>query len=984
MRGLQLVEDKDSDGRFDATRDTLLASVPLVGDTASTALGRDFAPDAWASFLVLGNVRPAAMGRTFDLVLETAAADSPLRGPLVTVVDRLFAAGGVLSGGAVEAALHVPSDPLPARILVGGNPVTNLRREAPGIYSFLLGGVPAGPASIVLLDGASKELQRFRDAVPVNLGHGPASFSDVSLTHLPQDHAFSQDAAVADVDGDGDPDLLIPSYSGQLDRLYLNDGHGRFVDVTATHMPPLRLDSVHLEPFDADGDGDVDVAVAVEGGRNRLYLNDGTGRFTDVTLAAGRFPETPDFSEDLRSGDLDGDGDIDLVVANLVDHADNRKGGQVRIYLNDGQGVFQDATGSRIPLAATRTYDVDLGDLDGDGDLDLFAAGYGETDRIYRNDGTGTFTLAGPLPPHKAFHTSAVLGDVDGDGDLDIVAGTFQGSSHLYLNTGNLRFVDASSQLLLGDMSTYDVELADLDGDGDLDLIFANTHNPSVVAINDGKGRFQPLPRQDFFTPDDPAYDVQVLDADGDGALDILITAWGNRQDTLYLARPPRLPPDEPAGLTRVEPNWGPPDGGTWVTLRGHGFVSGTTASVGTSPLAELTLQDERTLLGVVPRGNAGLAPLTIHVPGFGPRTYARGFTYEEPPAGAFRDVTRQLLGAEPASTTAVAAGDLTGNGLPDLVFADLQIGARVRIHNGTGLMSKGKLPEIQASANDVDLVDLDGDNKLDLVIADASGAPLVFAGLGDGTFAKAIRLPAPAGGSEEAAWGDLDGDKDMDLVFAVAGREVILRNDGKLRFTVLDNRAIAADNSKGLALGDVDGDGDLDLLVANFMQATRLYLNNGAGVFTAAAANALPDNPGDQSYGVALADVDGDGDLDVAVANGGAQVNRLFLNDGRGQYQEAPVGVFRPALGGGAHVVFGDVDGNGKADLFAAHFWGDNHLYFADGGRLAERTGMLPNSPGGFAGATFVDIDNDGDLDLVLAAFWGGCRILENPRRSE
>jgi len=981
VRGLRLVEDRDRNQSFDQDSDTLLAELDLTGGTASVRLGRHFDPGAAASFLILGNVRPAAMGSRFDVALHAAAANAPITGPPVTVVDRLFAAGGVLSGGCVDAALHLSPDPRPVRILVGGNPVSNLQREAPGIYSFLLAGVPAGPASILLLDGASRQLATLPAAIPVNHGRGPARFLDVSLSHLPADHAFSQDAAVCDVDGDGDPDLLIPSYASQVDRLYLNDGRGRFTDVTASHMPPLRLDTVHLEPFDADGDGDVDVAVAVEGGRNRLYLNDGTGHFRDVTLEDGRMPATPDFSEDLRAGDLDGDGDLDLVVANLVDHEDSRRGGQIRVYLNNGRGFFADATAARIPLAPTRTYDVDLGDLDGDGDLDLFAAGYGETDRIYENVG-GYFALAGPLPPHQAFHTSAVLGDLDGDGDLDIVAGTFQGQSHLYVNQGKLRFADASSQLSLGEMSTYDVDLADLDGDGDLDLVFANTHNPSVVATNDGHGRFAALPRADFFTPDDPAYDVQVLDADGDGALDILVTCWGNRQDTLYLARELPLPPDQAPRLTRVEPNWGTPAGGTWVTFRGQGFMAGTTAAVGGVPVTELTVADDRTLQGVVPSGSAGPAPVTIRVPGFPPQTHATGFHYEEPPAGALRDATRELLGAEPASTTAVAAGDLTGNGLPDLVFADLEVGARVRINAGTGIMGKGSFPQVTASANDVKLADLDGDGRLDVVLAVAGGPPLVFQGQDKGFFAKGLGLPAPAGGSEEVVVGDLDGDRDPDLVFAVSGREVILRNDGKLRFTALDNSKLIDDTSKGVALGDVDGDGDLDLLVANFMQRVRLYLNSGSATFTE-AANALPDNQGDQSYGIALADVDGDGDLDAAIANGGAQVNRLFLNDGRGQFQEAPVGVFRPALGGGAHVVFGDVDGDGRPDLFSAHFWGNNHLYFADAGRLAERAGMLPNSPGGFAGAVFTDIDGDGDLDLVLAAFWGGCRILENPRRT-
>ena len=999
---LQLFMDVNADGVQDPLVDMAMAQLVLSEDgrVAKVALDRRFSRGQEERWLIVGNVRPAAMATSFhigldpkDLVLRDGAGrqlqavfKETVRGPLVSVADRQFAAGICLSGGGSQAAIHLPSlegGRRPARIVVGGNAATGLTREAPGVYSFLLPGMPAGKASLLVLDGAGKVLARLPDAVSCNGGSGPARFVDVSLTHLPLDHAFSQDAEVCDVDGDGDPDLIIPSYAGQRDRLYLNDGHGRFTDVTATHMPDVRVDSVHLEPFDADGDGDVDIAVAVEGGPNRLYLNDGSGHFTDVTEEPGRFPSIPAFTEDLRAGDIDGDGDLDLVSANLVDYQDSRRGGQLRIYINDGRGFFKDETQQRIALMATRSYDVNLGDLDSDGDLDLFVTGYGETNRVYANDGTGVFDVRiAQLPLHESFHTSAVLGDVDGDGDLDVVVGTFLGQSLLYLNQGGLRFVDASRQLSTGEMSTYDVSLADLDGDSDLDIVFANTGNPSVLLINDGQGRFSAAPKGHFFTSDDNAYDVQVLDADGDGALDILVTAWGNRQDTLYLSRK-TLPPAQQLLLTRVEPNSGPPEGGVWVTLRGQGFRAGMSVTLGGAALSNLTVADPRTLLAKVPAGKTGVAPIELRVPGSSVVRHAQGYSYEQAPAGAFRDVTSSTLGSEPAATTAVAAGDLNGDGLADLVFADLQLGARVRINTGNGVMRAVAFQTISASANDVELVDLDQDGKLDLLLADSAGRPWVFAGKGDGSFAKGFRLPAPTEGSEEVAVGDIDGDKDLDLVFAVFGSEVVLRNDGNMNFTVLAQKGIRLDSSKGVALGDVDGDKDLDLFVANFMQRTRLYLNNGKGIFTE-AVNALPNNDGDQSFSVALADVDGDGDLDAVIANGGAQVNRLFLGDGHGQFKGAPIGVFRPALGGGAHVIFGDVDGDGGTDLFSAHFWGNNHLYFSNRGRLVERSGVLPNSPGGFAGAVFVDIDGDRDLDLVLAAFWGGSRILLNPRLPE
>ncbi|MEZ5988896.1 MAG: FG-GAP-like repeat-containing protein [Planctomycetota bacterium] len=992
---LGLAVDLDGDGRFDPEVDEWLAAYRLEdgGRRASAALSRTIPAEAEEHWLVVGDLAPVSTGMDLSLGMATAglevrdegdrglaaAAAGPLAGPQVSVVLVRLATSSLLTGGGARAALVLSSTLRPARVLLAGNPATDLREEAPGLYSFLLPPTPPGKVEVRVLDGSGVLLERFVADRACNAGAGPARFVDRSLALLPRDHAFSQDAEAADMDGDGTPDLLVPSYSGQPDRLYLNDGFGRFRDVSATHMPGVLADTVHMEPVDVDGDGDVDVALAVEGGQNRLYLNDGTGRLTDVTGEAGRMPVDADYSEDVQAGDLDGDGDLDLVWANLVDPKDQRKGGQVRIYRNDGKGSFSDVTSTWMQVEALHVYDVELGDLDGDGDLDLFVACYGERNRLYRNGGDGRLTdVSAGLPDHVGFHTSAALGDVDGDGALDILVGTFLGPCRLYLNRGAMQWADGSAGLVQEEMSTYDVALGDLDGDGDLDVIHANTANPSVLALNDGKGRFTAVMAPEFATPDDNAYDVQLLDADGDGALDVLITAWGDRQDTLYLSRP-RLPAGDEARVTRVEPNYGPPAGRTWVTLRGAGFRDGLRFFLGGQPLTEVTVQDERTATGRVPPGQAGAVDLDLVDLDGTARHYADAYLYEQPPPGAFEDVTEATLGAEYRSTTAVVAGDLDGDGLPDLVFADQGAGARVRLNSSSGRLTAGSFPTISASANDLALADLDGDGRLDLILVDAAGPPWLFPGKGDGTFATPVRLAEPKSGAEEVAVGDLDGDGDPDLVFAVSGPELVLRNDGSLKFTPTSQPGLASDPSKGSRSATRTGTATSTCSSPTSCSARRL--NDGKGALTE-SKGALPDNAGDQSYGIALADVDGDGDLDAALANGGAQVDRLFLNGGKGTFAEAPSGVFRAALGGGAHVTFADVDLDGDPDLFSSHFWGNNHLYITADGRLAERAGMLPNTPGGFAGACFADLDGDGDPDLVLAAFWGGSRVLRNPRR--
>ena len=291
-----------------------------------------------------------------------------------------------------------------------------------------------------------------RDAIVSNLGpnqllenDGNGFFSDIS-GQLPQAVPpgppgfavpfppffveVSAEAIFADVDNDGDPDILISNENpfpfgppGDQNRLLINDGSGNYSDQTFARLPFDIDNTSGFVAGDIDADGDMDLVVA-NIGQNKVFLNNGVGFFTDDTAA--RMPALSNSTRKIALGDVDGDGDLDIVAGNSRNQQDT-------LSLNDGSGVFSDVTLAAMPEDAATNTDIDLADLDGDGDLDIFVTNVGdfvfghgflgEPNRIYQNDGQGVFSdITFPrLELRDGRSTNADLGDVDGDGVIDII-----------------------------------------------------------------------------------------------------------------------------------------------------------------------------------------------------------------------------------------------------------------------------------------------------------------------------------------------------------------------------------------------------------------------------------------------------------------------------------------------------------------------------------------------------------------------------------
>lgn len=639
----------------------------------------------------------------------------------------------------------------------------------------------------------------------------------------------------------------------------------------------------------------------------------------------------------LVAGDLDNDGDVDLVSAD----------GKIIGWENDATPFSGLWNNHAIGSPGISIYALVLGDLDNDGDLDVASGSDqvigGYEVRVWQNDATPFDAL---WASNDAGNADAVLslvsGDLDNDGDLDLVSGD-DGAGVIAWSNDGTPFSGFWTLQTVGTGSTDVTALAvgDIDNDGDLDLVGGNAANRVQAWENDGTPFDSAWSAHDVFTTTDGIESLDLADVDGDGDLDILA---GCRAGELY-------------ELTSWQ-NDGSPFTDAWTR---HDIGDKDLGTIYALTAADFDVD-----------GDSDLASGSqVH------GTFAEVRTWENsgsPFAGTWSsvDVTQAVTDVH-----ALATADLDRDGDPDLIAATSVITAwpNARVPGVWDQWTAGAQPVPTDDALSVALADFDHDGKLDIAAGTGpTGHGLrVWRGDGGYTWTQITAGSIPSGGAwPGVAWGQINNADELDVAAASQG-------SGLRAWIITQGGAVWDDASTGLPtsgdyqdidLAHVNHDGMVDIVACGKGPGVRTWQNTGGTSWT--EQKVLSDTL--DFCDLAVDHVDHDGDLDIAAANcGNGRGIPVWLGDGSfGAAATLPV----TTTDNYEAVAMGDVDNDGDADVVAAPSnVGGARIWLGDGG--VGWTYQGPISPTlTILSLDLADFDNDGYLDILAGLQSGGVRV--------
>uniref|UniRef100_UPI00036793D2 FG-GAP-like repeat-containing protein n=2 Tax=Aureimonas ureilytica TaxID=401562 RepID=UPI00036793D2 len=433
-----------------------------------------------------------------------------VQSPTVTAITSTSSAAQIGIGSTVVLTL---STDVPVKVsTVGGTPALIMSNGAKAVYSGLdSDGKPQFTYKVASGDSGTNSLA----VTGIDFNGGSISSSSGGTFQNKQDFAVGRrpiSVSVGDVNGDGKLDIVTADSTSNSVSVLFGDGNGAFgsKQTFGTGSEPV---SVALKDMNSDGKLDIIVANRSSASVSVLFGN-GNGTFAqkqDYSTGAG--------PSSVAVSDLNGDGKLDIVTANASSPDLNF---YASVLLGNGDGTFQQATSLKADFSPTS---VALGDLNGDGKLDIVIANTGSDNAsVLLSNGANGFQ-PGRLVPTGAGPTSVVLGDVNGDGKLDIVTTNYRdNTASILLGNGDGTF--RTAQTLITRLQPYSVALGDVNGDGKLDIVTAeNWGVTSSVFLGNGDGTFA---AGRFLSAGLQSHSVALADVNGDGMVDIVTASTSN------------------------------------------------------------------------------------------------------------------------------------------------------------------------------------------------------------------------------------------------------------------------------------------------------------------------------------------------------------------------------------------------------------------------------------------------------------------------
>lgn len=782
----------------------------------------------------------------------------------------------------------------------------------------------------------------------------------MSTTFTRQDFsvdAYPDDLAIADVNGDGNLDVVVTAASSTNEFLVLlGDGTGSFTTSTALDLTNTGSDSGLATLADMDGDGDLDVIYAsYYNPIVRVLTNDGAGGYQ-----AGSQLYVYPGQGSMITADVNGDGHMDAVsVANNF---------SIMVFLGNGQGGFQSIT-TNTSLSSLYSGSLALADMNGDGKLDLVTSSSGHyAVFVLLGDGEGGFSNGSGYELDWLNSPNVVtVADVNGDGKLDALTGNYNTVSVL-LGDGTGHFTSVTHVSV--DRDPKSVAVADINGDGKLDLITGNSFSSSIsVRWGDGSGGFSG--GMDIAVGYRPET-LKVADVNKDGKMDIVVTNLSGRSVTVLLGAERTAATEISASTDQT---------GTLKIGDAITFTLSTELPVTVTGVPELVLSngghavyaglDENgrpTFIYTVAEGDSDTSDLSVT----GVDT-TNGTVDGREAELSFATPTSVYVGSSP---TSIRTADVNGDGKLDILTANYSSGSvSVRLGDGAGGFSGSTTINGQSNPRSLVVADVNGDGKLDLLTANA-GSNSVSVQLGDGAggFSGSTSISVDDN-PYSLAIADVNGDGKLDFLAASSNNTVSVRlGDGTGNFSGSTSVAVGGFVTS-IVVADVNGDGKLDILAANMdSNAVAVRLGDGAGGFSGSSEISVGNGP----FSIAAADMNGDGKLDIVATNQNTNAVSVRLGDGAGGFSgstEIDVG------DGPISLAVGDVNGDGKRDVVTANQTGKSVSV------------LLGNGAGGFSSSTEIavggnyyvysvavaDVNGDGKLDILATKADASVSVLLN-----